>query len=224
MTAQRHQTDINLDPVFEALVRPLALIDSPERRDEMQRFAAASRGYQERAIFDLLSSVTGAINDANTGARVTLEYRNGGLGLAVEAEREDAPAEADAEELASRMGGELERLSLRLPSQIKKEIDSAADQQGVSVNSWCVRALARVAFGQTQGRRGDPRGRTGGDDRSGRGPWRGGRSRIIIDTDAFTFPGAGMFGQGRGRRRSGPGEFEPEGAPEPKREPEQNPE
>src|SRR4051794_28335826 len=55
MTAQRHQADINLDPVFEALERPLALIDSPERRDEMQRFAAASRGYQERAIFDLLS-------------------------------------------------------------------------------------------------------------------------------------------------------------------------
>ncbi len=182
MTTQRQQVDIDLTPVFEALERPLALVDSPERRDEMQRFANASRGYQERAIFDLLSRLAQSVNDTHTGAELRLEYRNGGLSLTVEAERPSEPEEPVIVE-----GGEQDRLTLRLPPRIKQEVERAASQAGISVNHWCARALGAVAFRQTRGHWTPDEAAAREGDRHG--PWRGRRNRIIIETDGPGFPG-----------------------------------
>jgi hypothetical protein len=53
----------------------------------------------------------------------------------VEGEREPA---AGGEELSA-------RITLRLPDSLKTSIEAAASREGVSVNAWLVRALARAA-------------------------------------------------------------------------------
>jgi len=145
MTSERQHLDINLQPVFEALEGPLALIDSPERRAEMQRFVQAGRVHQERAIFDVLSRVAEAVNHAGADARLRLEYHSEGLRLVIETGGEhESPT---PEDLGS-MEGETERVTIRLPQQIKQAADEAARQRGISVNSWYVRNIARDAARQ----------------------------------------------------------------------------
>jgi len=68
------------------------------------------------------------------------------------------PATADAEE------GTTTRTTLRLPDHLKAQVEVAAARDGLSVNSWLVRAVA-AALEQTTGRpaappRGEPRGTT----------------------------------------------------------------
>jgi hypothetical protein len=48
----------------------------------------------------------------------------------------EAPAVAAEDGLAA-------RITLRLPEQLKRELEAAATREGVSVNTWIVRALAR---------------------------------------------------------------------------------
>jgi predicted HicB family RNase H-like nuclease len=53
----------------------------------------------------------------------------------------DAPAEGGGgvgEELTA-------RISLRLPESLKAAVEKAADREGVSTNTWLVRAIARAA-------------------------------------------------------------------------------
>ena len=146
------QLSLNLDPVFDALQRPLALIDDPQRRDDMQRFIDAARVHQERALFDLLSDVTARINEASGETRVRLEYQSGHLHLAVDS---NTVNEEDAADPMMRMDGDLEKVTIRLPRPLKEHIDQAADERGVSLNSWYVRALARAVFHHMRGGRRD---------------------------------------------------------------------
>jgi HicB family len=58
---------------------------------------------------------------------------------------------------AAMTGEELSaRISLRLPESLKASVEKAADREGVSVNAWLVRAIARAAESRpvhTSGRR-----------------------------------------------------------------------
>jgi hypothetical protein len=67
--------------------------------------------------------------------------------LYVEDERQ-APAPAAAEDAL------VARISLRLPEGLKVAIEAAATREGVSVNSWLVRSLARAVSSGGGGRRG----------------------------------------------------------------------
>jgi hypothetical protein len=65
----------------------------------------------------------------------------------VEEESEPAPQAAGEDALVA-------RISLRLPEGLKVAIEAAATREGVSVNSWLVRSLARaVSSGGSGGRR-----------------------------------------------------------------------
>jgi predicted HicB family RNase H-like nuclease len=140
--APRQQRELNLNSVFEALERPLGLIDNPDRRADMQRYVEAARTHLERAIFDVLSDMATAVNEAGAGARARLEYQGGKLYLVVEGAPEEEPA-PDAERLFS-VEGDVEKVTIRLPSELKDLISQAANLKGVSVNNWYVRELART--------------------------------------------------------------------------------
>jgi hypothetical protein len=56
----------------------------------------------------------------------------------VGAERVEAPAVAADDGLTS-------RITLRLPESLKRELEAAAAREGVSLNTWLVRALSRSA-------------------------------------------------------------------------------
>jgi hypothetical protein len=146
--AQRQQKEINLDNVFQALERPLGLIDNPERRNDMQRYVESARIHLERAIFDVLSDITATVNEAGTGARARLEYQGGKLYLVVEGTVEEESAQ-EAERLFS-VEGDVEKVTIRLPSELKDLISQAANLRGVSVNNWYVRELARTISRQVR--------------------------------------------------------------------------
>src|SRR5581483_10321759 len=131
-----------------ALERPLALVDSPERRSDMQRFVEAARVHLERAIFDLLSEVTTAVNEAGAGARARLEYQGGKLFLVVQAAAEEDNG-AGQEPLFS-VEGDMEKVTIRIPSELKELISQAANLRGMSVNNWYVRELGRTIYRQVR--------------------------------------------------------------------------
>jgi hypothetical protein len=56
-------------------------------------------------------------------------------------EGEEEPAAGASEELSA-------RITLRLPESLKTSVEAAAAREGVSVNTWLVRALARAADGK----------------------------------------------------------------------------
>ncbi len=53
--------------------------------------------------------------------------------------------------------GELARINVRLPEQLKARVEGAARREGLSVNAWLVRAAARAIERLEPGRRFEPR-------------------------------------------------------------------
>jgi predicted HicB family RNase H-like nuclease len=161
MTSRSNQID--LSPLIQGLEQPLQLISDPEARDRQQAYIDAARPQVERAAFDILSGVVTSFNEASTEQRASLEYADGSLHLRIEDLQEPQAEPVFGE-------SELERVTLRLPKELKELIDLAARQHGMSANSWYVRALSIVASRQL---RGWPDGR---GVRHGRG-WGGFRGR-----------------------------------------------
>jgi hypothetical protein len=169
--AQRQQREIDLAKVFEALERPLGLIDNPERRADMQRYVEAARVHLERSIFDVLSEITATVNEAGAGARATLEYQGGKLFLVVEpTAEEEAGPEPDR---VFSVEGDVEKVTIRLPSELKELISQAANIRGVSVNTWYVRELARTISRQVRDQIREEQRSARHAQRQGRGNLRG---------------------------------------------------
>jgi hypothetical protein len=158
------RTRLDLSGLLAGLEQPLQLIDSPQRRQELQAYVGAARPHVERAAFDLLSQAVAAFNDANRETQARLEYDAAGLHLAVEAAGGAAPE-------ASFSDSDPERVTLRLPKDLKELIDSLASRHGMSANNWYVRELSRII------------GRQAGESireemRAGRRGYRGRSSRL----------------------------------------------
>ena len=64
--------------------------------------------------------------------------------------------------------GATSRITLRLPEQLKARVEDAAGREGLSVNSWLIRALTRAVEPGIPGGSSDrPRGRWSGQRYSG---------------------------------------------------------
>jgi predicted HicB family RNase H-like nuclease len=137
MTSESHRTAIDFDPILAGLEQPLQLVVDPQARQQLQAYANAARPQVERAAFDLLSQAVNAFNDANPEQRARLEYANGRLYVCVD-------AAADAEPETSFNDSDLEKVTLRLPKELKDLIDRAAGRHGMSANNWYVRELSRT--------------------------------------------------------------------------------
>ena len=155
---------LDLDAVFRSHEELVSLIDNPERRTEMQRFINAARASQERAILEILSKLTAAVNEAGAGVQARLEYESGNIFLSV------GTAPEEQTNTMFSMDEDVQRLTLRLPARLKGLIDQAASSRGVSVNGWCLRNLARAVLSQPGGRPHDwaRAGRPGGRRRGQR--------------------------------------------------------
>ena len=174
MTQAQSQHTLKIDEVFESLKGPLALIEDPQHRDDMQRFLDTARIYQERAVVDLISDIVAKVNETSGETRVRLEYQWREFHLAVDA---NTP-EPDTGDPMTRMDGDVEKVTIRLPKQLKDLIDQVANERGTSLNSWYVRTLARGAAHQSRHAR--PDGASFGPPmggRGGRGRRFGGRDR-----------------------------------------------
>ena len=168
MTSQR-RTSLDLSALLSGLEQPLQLIDNPQRRQELEAFVSAARPQVERAAFDLLSQVVAAFNDGCRETQAKLEFDVSGLHLALE------PRSNGPEPEASFNDSDPERVTLRLPRELKELIDSVASRHGISANNWYVRELSRIIGRSVADSVGDE---IRGEMRSGRHGYRTRSSRL----------------------------------------------
>lgn len=175
-------TELRTEPVFDALKQPLALVDNDDRRRQIEAYIEAARTPVERAVFDVMSELAQAIDErVGDHYRVRLAYRPGGLGLEIEEKMQNGD-----EARWAALEGDVEKITIRIPAELKDLATQAAAQAGTSANSWFVKALARAIrshggpqggpesqgrWGDSTGARGDARGRNRGSRFTG---WIGG--------------------------------------------------
>jgi hypothetical protein len=132
-------TELRTEPLFDALKQPLALIEGDERRRQLETYIDAARVPLERAVFDLMSQLVQAVDErVGEQYRVRLSYQPGGLGLEV-----DEKVQAGDEVRWSGMEGDVEKITIRIPAELKDLATQAAARAGTSANSWFIKALAR---------------------------------------------------------------------------------
>lgn len=133
-------TDLRIDPVFDALKQPLALVDDDARRRQLEAYIEAARPQVERAVYDVVSHLVEALGEqVGDHYRVRLAYRPGGLTLEVEEKV------GDGEEARwSSMEGDVEKITVRIPAELKDLATQAAARAGTSANTWVIKALARA--------------------------------------------------------------------------------
>ncbi len=133
-------TEIHTEPVFDALKQPLALIESDERRRAIETYIDTARTQLERAVYDLMSQVAQAVDERVANHyRVRLAYRPGGLTVEV-----DEKTGNGEEARYSALEGDVEKITIRIPAELKDLAQQAASKAGTSANTWFVKALARA--------------------------------------------------------------------------------
>jgi hypothetical protein len=175
-------TELRTEPVFEALKQPLALIESDERRRAIETYIEAARVPLERAVFDLMSQLAQEI-DAKTGEqlRIRLAYHAGGLSLEVD----EKTGDGDEARWSATEGGDVEKITIRIPAELKELATEAASQAGTSANTWFIKALARALRNSEMRQESTVwRDDAGGSSRSrGHGSSRGGRIQGWVGGD-----------------------------------------
>jgi hypothetical protein len=160
-------TELSTQPVFDALKQPLALVESDERRRGIETYIETARTPLDRAVHDLLSQLVEAV-DQKVAAhyRVRLAYRPGGLSVEID----EKSGNGDEAQFSS-LEGDVEKITIRIPAELKDLAQQAASKAGTSANTWFVKALARAVRNidvQTAPPPGRPFGRR--EERHGRGP------------------------------------------------------
>ncbi len=137
---------MDLNPYLETLRRDLAATAAPGG-PEVSRAAELLAGSLESAArLCLLEALTDAAAEittklGNTSVDVRLRGRSADL---VVSETPSAPVEPPAVEPDT---GDVARITLRLPEQLKGTVERAAAAEGISVNAWLVRAISGAVHG-----------------------------------------------------------------------------
>lgn len=132
-------TELRIQSLLDALKQPLALIDNDERRRQIETYLDAAQVQLERAANDLMSQMAQAIDEqVQDHYRIRLAYRPGGLAIEVEEKVGDGD-----EARWTTLEGDVEKITIRIPAELKDLATQAAQRAGTSANSWFVKALAR---------------------------------------------------------------------------------
>jgi len=109
-------------------------------------------------LLEILGQVAAELNATQPRGRVEVRLVGGDVELVL------ADTEASPDAAPPELEGDVDaRITLRLSSQLKARIEAASAREGVSVNTWVVRALgqyARPSSGFKGGRRLTGYGRT----------------------------------------------------------------
>lgn len=132
-----------------------AALGDEQTAEAGQRLSQALESSLHLRLLDLLTEAAGSLSAqlASGHVDVRLSGRDPELVFVEEERAEPASSQAAADD------GETARITLRLPEGLKLSVEVAASSEGVSVNNWLVRAVAR-ALEQRHGRGSfGPRGR-----------------------------------------------------------------
>jgi len=110
-----------------------------ETKAAAERLAGALDAATRLVLLDVLSAAVGEITRDLAPGSVDLRLR----GRDVEFVVSSAPAEAESDDLPLDLDDtSSSRTTLRLPDALKLKVDEAAAADGLSVNTWLVRAVA----------------------------------------------------------------------------------
>jgi hypothetical protein len=130
-----------------------------------RRLTAALDCAVRLTLLDALSAAAGEITNELAPGSVELRLRGSEPEFVVTLPpAETAGEQTDGQELtgtsapsaaaATAGEGAIARINLRLPDQLKSQVEQSADREGLSINAWLVRAVAAaVDRGQPGGRR-----------------------------------------------------------------------
>lgn len=131
---------MNLTIVLEGLQQDLQRLSElgDERSVQVaQRLSDALASNLRLKLFDVLSQAAVELSSKLPSGHIEVRL----AGQEPELVFVDAPGEA-----AGVTGEELSaRISLRLPESLKGAVEKAAEREGISVNTWLVRSIARAA-------------------------------------------------------------------------------
>ena len=149
---------MDLTPYLESLRSDLsaaAAPGGPETTRAAELLGHALEASARLALLQALSDAAAEITVRLHGPVVDVRLRGREADLVVTEPATPAPpssAPPPAE------GGDLARLTLRMPEGLKSHVEQAAAAEGISVNSWLVRAVAAAATGTPPGPPAESRG------------------------------------------------------------------
>jgi hypothetical protein len=139
---------MDLTPYLETLRTDLAAAAAPggaeiTRAAEMLGHSLESSA--RLALLEALSDAAAEITTRLSGTTVEVRLRGRSADLVVTAVDEPASAAPAAPPIVD--GGDLTRLTLRMPEALKTHVEQIAAAEGISVNAWLVRAVtAAISF------------------------------------------------------------------------------
>jgi predicted DNA binding CopG/RHH family protein len=163
---------MDLSPYVDQLRRELvaaAEVGGDEARTLAERLTAPLEASLRLALLSALSTAAEEITSQLAPGAVDVRLRGGDIGFVVtvpsppDQDADDEPPVADYAPAADADEGATSRITLRLPEHLKARVEEAAGREGLSVNTWLVRAVTR-ALGS---------GGPGGSSERRRGRWTG---------------------------------------------------
>jgi hypothetical protein len=128
---------------LESDLAAVAAVGDEQTAAAAERVLQAIRGSAGLRLLDALGEAALEVSAQLPSGHVEVRLSGQDPSLVYVGE-EEAPPEPAAED------GLTARITLRLPESLKSSIEAAAAREGVSVNSWLVRALARGLAGPVQ--------------------------------------------------------------------------
>jgi hypothetical protein len=148
---------MNLTPYVENLRRELAVAaeaGGDDARALADRLSAPLESAVRLMLLEALSAAADEITLELAPGSVELRLRSGEPGFVLTAPADEPAAAAappDADEAATA------RINLRLPEQLKADVEQAASRERLSVNAWLVRAAAAAVSREGRPRSSGPR-------------------------------------------------------------------
>ena len=133
------QIDGTIQALREDLARIAAVGDESTAR-AAELLAMALESSLSRRLLEVLGEAALELNAQLDDGRVEVRFAGSDPEFVyVRDEAEESPSSPD-EALTA-------RITLRLPDALKQRVEDAASREGVSVNTWLVQALGRIASG-----------------------------------------------------------------------------
>ena len=134
---------MDLTPYLEALRADLSAAAAPGGPDTARAAELLGHSLESSARLALLEALSDAAAEITTRLRdtsveVRLRGRDADLVVSHTAPAHEEPAPAPAQVPD---GGDLTRLTLRMPESLKTHVEQTAAAEGISVNAWLVRAV-----------------------------------------------------------------------------------
>jgi HicB family len=133
---------MDLTPYLETLRADLTAAAAPGGPETARAAELLGHSLEASARLALLE----ALSDA--AAEITTRLRDASVEVRLRGREADLVVDRDVAEPAARQppaavdGGDLTRLTLRMPEALKAHVEQTAAAEGISVNAWLVRAVA----------------------------------------------------------------------------------